>query len=90
VEFEWDKRKASANLKKHRVDFADAAIVFNDDRAVTLSDDEPDEQRYITIGTDALERVLVVIYTVRGERIRIISARHASNRELAEYLRQEK
>lgn len=77
MEFEWDQRKASANLRKHGVDFADAATVFHDDRVVTLSDD-PDERRYITIGMDALGRVLVVIYAMRGERTRIISARHAA------------
>jgi uncharacterized DUF497 family protein len=86
VEFEWDQRKASTNLRKHAVDFADAATVLYDDRAITLSDDEVDEQRYITIGTDGLGRVLVVIYTLRGERVRIISARLSNRRERATYM----
>ncbi len=85
MEFEWDERKAQANLRKHRVDFADAATVFEDDRAVTVADDDPEEERYATLGTDALGRVLVVAYTMRGERIRMISARRATKRERAEY-----
>jgi uncharacterized DUF497 family protein len=85
VEFEWDERKARTNLRRHRVDFADAATVFEDDRAVTVTDEAPDEERYSTIGLDALGRELVVIYTVRGRRIRIISARRATRRERAEY-----
>jgi uncharacterized DUF497 family protein len=55
--FEWDERKARTNLRRHRVDFADAATVFEDVRAVTIVDEEPDEEHYATIGTDALGRV---------------------------------
>jgi uncharacterized DUF497 family protein len=57
--------------EKHRVDFADAATVFEDNRAVTVAEDDPEGQRYVTIGMDALARVLVLVYTMRGERIRI-------------------
>ncbi len=85
VGFEWDERKAKANLRKHRVDFADAATIFEDERAVTVAEDDPEEERYTTIGTDALARVLVVVYTMRGEHIRIIPARRATRRERAEY-----
>jgi uncharacterized DUF497 family protein len=85
VGFEWDERKARANLQKHNVDFADAATVFEDDRAVTVTIDDAEEERYITLGIDALGRVLVVVYTMRGTRIRIISARRATRRERAEY-----
>ena len=87
MEFEWDEGKAQLNLRKHRVDFADAATMFDDNRAVTVGDDDPEEERYVTIGMDALGRVLVVAYTMRGERIRIISARLAARRERAEYER---
>jgi uncharacterized protein len=83
--FEWDERKARANLRKHKVDFADAATIFEDDQAVTVTEEAVQEERYITLGKDALDRVLVVIYTMRGERIRIISARRATRRERAEY-----
>ena len=85
MEFEWDESKARANLRKHGVDFADAATMFDDNRAVTVADDDLEEERYVTIGMDALGRVLVVAYTIRGERIRIISARRATKRERAEY-----
>jgi uncharacterized DUF497 family protein len=88
VGFEWDERKAQANLRKHRVDFADAVTMFEDVRAVTVVDDDPEEERYVTIGTDALGRVLVVAYTIRGDCIRIISARRATARERAEYEKQ--
>jgi uncharacterized protein len=88
LDFEWDERKARANLRKHRVDFADAATVFEDPRAVTVTDENLDEERYVTLGMDLLSRQLVVIYTVRGERIRIISARRATRRERADYEKQ--
>ena len=55
--------------------------MLEDELALTLDDNNSDEQRLITIGTDALGRVLVVVYTFRGEKIRIISAREATPRE---------
>ena len=85
MEFEWDERKAAANWRKHRVDFADATTIFQDDRAVTLADEDRDEERYATVGMDALGRLLVAAYTVRGDRIRIISARRATTHERARY-----
>jgi hypothetical protein len=85
VVFEWDRRKAEINLKKHAVDFADAVVVFSDDLAITLQDDSVDEERFVTVGIDALGRVLVVAYTWRGGRIRLISARRATRRERGQY-----
>ena len=85
MEFEWDPHKARTNLRKHRIDFAEAATVFEDYHSVTIVEEDPNEQRYATIGTDALGRTLVVIYTVRAGRIRIISARRATRRECADY-----
>jgi uncharacterized protein len=85
VGFEWNERKARANQRKHKVDFADAATVFEDNRAVTVAEDDPEEERYVTLGMDALGRILVVVYTLRGERIRIISARRTTRREREEY-----
>jgi uncharacterized protein len=82
---EWDPRKATANLKRHGVDFADAATVFHDEQAVTIREDAEGEERYITIGMDALGDVLVVVYTWRGGRPRLISARKAEPRELEQY-----
>jgi uncharacterized DUF497 family protein len=61
VGFEWDERKARANLRKHGIDFADAATVFQDDRAMTVADDDPGEERYATIAMDAMGRILVVV-----------------------------
>jgi hypothetical protein len=85
VDFEWDQRKAASNLRRHGVDFADAATIFEDDRALTIEDDRHDEDRFITLGTDALGQLLVVVYALRGDRIRIISARKATGRERRQY-----
>ena len=85
ADIEWDSRKAAANLKKHGVDFADAATVLHDDQAITIRDDEAGEERYVTIGMDAVARILVVIYTWRGSRPRLISARTATPQERREY-----
>lgn len=85
MEFEWDPRKAAANLRKHGIDFADAATVLYDELAVTVPDDRANEDRFVTIGMDALGRVLVVVYTWRGERARLISARQATTRERRQY-----
>lgn len=85
VELEWDDNKAIVNRRSHGVDFADAATVFDDPLAVTMSDTSTDEERFLTLATDALGRVLVVIYTWRGETIRLISARKATNRERQQY-----
>jgi uncharacterized protein len=82
---EWDPRKAAANIKKHGVDFADAATVLYDERAITIRDDEEEEERYVTIGMDALDRVLVLVYTWRGDRLRLISARRATAQERRQY-----
>jgi len=86
VSFEWDPAKAAANLEKHGVDFADAVSVLSDDFALTVQDpDSESEERFVSLGTDAYERLLVVVYTWRDERIRIISARRATGRERRRY-----
>jgi uncharacterized DUF497 family protein len=85
ADVEWDSRKAAANLRKHGVDFADAATVLHDDHAITIRDDEAGEQRYVTIGMDALARILVVVYTWRGDLPRLISARQAKPQERQQY-----
>ncbi len=82
---EWDPRKASANFKKHGVDFADAATVLHDEQADTIREDAEGEERYVTIGMDALGNVLVVVYTWRGYRPRLISARKADPKEREQY-----
>lgn len=83
--YQWDKDKAAANLRKHGIDFADAVSVFSDDLAITTPDERFDEERFITIGLDALGRVLVVAYTWRGQKIRLISARSATRQERRQY-----
>jgi uncharacterized DUF497 family protein len=86
--FEWDEEKAKANLKKHRVDFDEAATVLSDPFSITILDPDhsADEQRYIDIGSSAAGRVLVVVYAERGSNLRIISCRKAtlSERKLYE------
>jgi uncharacterized DUF497 family protein len=83
-EFEFDPAKAKANLRKHGVAFSDAEQALRDPNALTIEDAEGEgegEQRFITLGMDALGRILVVIHAQRGERVRIISARKASRGE---------
>jgi hypothetical protein len=83
---EWDSRKAATNLRKHGIDVADAVAVLDDEGAITvpevLSGDEP---RSVTLGMDALGRVLVAVYTWREDRIRLISARPATAGERQQY-----
>jgi uncharacterized DUF497 family protein len=83
---EWDEGKAEGNRRKHGIDFAHAATVLHDDLAITACDDTSPETRYVIIGSDALQRVLVVIFTWRGTLARIISARRATRRERKTYL----
>ena len=85
MELEWDARKAAGNLRKHGVDFADAATVVYDDQAITIPEERSGEERFVTIGMDALGRILVVVYTWRDERLRLISARKATPRERRQY-----
>jgi uncharacterized DUF497 family protein len=87
MEFVWDREKARQNVAKHGVRFADAVLVLDDPYAITIADheSEPTEARWVTLGADAQGRVLVVVYTYRGEDIRLISARPAEPRELKEY-----
>ena len=78
MEFEFDPEKARSNQRKHGVSFAHAEQALRDDMAVTIEDpDSIDEQRFVTLGMDALGRLLVVIHTQRDERTRLISARKA-------------
>ena len=83
--YQWDNDKATANLRKHGIDFADAVSVFSDDLAITIPDERFDEERFITVGMDAFSRVLVVVYTWRGNEIRLISARKATRPERKQY-----
>ncbi len=83
--FEWDARKERAHRRKHRVSFINAAYVLFDVRGVTEIQDEAGETRFATVGMDDLGRTLVVVWTPRGTRVRIITARQATSRERADY-----
>ncbi len=86
MEVEWDPGKQRANLKKHGVEFADAVAVLEDERGFFLREPfSDDEERWIAVGMDALGRVLFVVYVWRGEKIRLISARHATPAERQRY-----
>ncbi len=86
VQIEFDPAKARTNLAKHKVSFAHAEQALRDPYAVTIEDpDAEDEQRFVTLGMDALGRILVVVHTPREDRVRLISARKASRGEAAQY-----
>ena len=87
LSFEWDARKARANLKKHGVSFEEAKTIFNDPQALTFPDSEHSngEQRYLSIGLSARGRVLVVVHTDRDQNTRLISCRRATPRERVAY-----
>ena len=86
VDVGWDPEKAKTNLKKHRIRFSDAEMVLSDPNALTREDiDAEGEQRFVTVGTDANGRILVVVYAHRGENIRLISARTATKGERKSY-----
>jgi uncharacterized DUF497 family protein len=91
VEFEWDPRKAVANLKKHGVSFDEAAQAFSDEDGVEFYDDShsAEEIRYQLLGLSD-QRLLFVGYTVRGEVIRIITARKANARQTKYYNEQKR
>ena len=86
MEYEWDPAKAKANLRKHRISFADAALALEDPRALTVADpDASGEQRFVSLGSDPNGRVLVTVFTPRGRRTRIISSRKATRNERRAY-----
>jgi hypothetical protein len=85
--FEWDPNKASHNLAKHGVSFEEAQTAFDDN--LFLAFEDPDhsagERRYILTGQSSRARLLVVAYTERRNKIRVISAREATRRERRAY-----
>jgi uncharacterized DUF497 family protein len=87
VRFEWDPKKAAANLKKHGVTFQEAATVFGDPLAITFQDPDhsKDEERHLTFGLSLQKRLIVVSHTERGDRTRIISARPMDREERVIY-----
>ena len=85
--FTWDPKKAQANLRKHGLDFREAATIFGDSLSVTFPDEEhsASERRFLIIGASARGRVLVVSHVEAESQVRIISARTATRRERAFY-----
>ena len=82
----YDPAKAAANLKKHKVSFADAEGALEDPLAVTIRDpDAQGEERLITIGSGNAGELLVVVYTEREDGFRLISARRATRKERKQY-----
>ncbi|HMK77441.1 MAG TPA: BrnT family toxin [Thermodesulfobacteriota bacterium] len=75
----WDIKKGATNIRNHGIEFSHGATVLDDPMAVTIEDTRHGEQRFVTVGSDVLGRVLVVVYAYSGEEeIRLISARRAT------------
>ncbi len=90
MKFEWDENKNQLNIRKHGINFRDAAYVFSDPFALNIPDDEHsnNEERWLLLGQNLNEQVLLVVHTFRcGDVIRIISARKATANEKATYLK---
>ena len=87
LRFEWNHKKALLNIRKHGIAFEEASTVFGDSLSLTIPDTfhSIGEDRFITIGTSAKGRILVVVHTDRYDVIRIISARKAAKSERNQY-----
>jgi uncharacterized DUF497 family protein len=84
----WDPDKAKSNLKKHGVDFADAAVSLEDPNALTITDNEASEYRFKTLALSPNTSILLIVHAEQDEEtIRIISARHAEKDEEQQYFR---
>ena len=85
--FEWDLSKAKENIKIHGVSFDEASTVFRDTLSLTIYDPQhsDEEDRLILIGSSCKNRLLVIVHTERGDKIRIISARKATKKERKQY-----
>lgn len=87
MKIEWDATKAESNRRKHGIDFEEAASCLLDPRAIALEDERAElETRWVLVGLSSRLRLLTVVYTLRSEeRIRLISARKATRREVESY-----
>ncbi len=85
--FEWDTNKAKENIKVHGVSFDEASTAFKDDLSLTIYDPlhSDEEDRFVLIGNSINNRLLVIVHTERGNKIRIISARKATKKERKQY-----
>jgi uncharacterized DUF497 family protein len=89
LQFEWDDDKAASNLAKHRISFEEAATVFRDPFALIFDDETHaiKEQREIIIGHSTRNRLLLVCFIERGDKLRLFSARSATRKERRDYER---
>ncbi|MBK8097735.1 MAG: BrnT family toxin [Planctomycetes bacterium] len=87
LNFEWDEGKAASNRRKHGVPFDEASTAFGDPFSITIPDPlhSEREDRFVLIGESFRGRLLVVVHTARGDRIRLISARLATPSERRTY-----
>jgi uncharacterized DUF497 family protein len=88
LQFEWEKNKALANEKKHKISFKEATTVFGDPLAVTIPDplhSAAEEARFVTVGLSYRQKLILVVHCDRDEKIRVISARKATKRERESY-----
>lgn len=85
IDFEWDPHKDFSNQRKHGVGFVEASTVFGDPLSITIQDSAADEERFVIVGMSSEQRLLIVVHTVRQERIRLISARSATKHERRNY-----
>ena len=86
MDFAWDPAKARSNLTKHGISFSDVETAFYDQYAISMPDPGASaEERFVLVGMDALGTIVVVVYTYRGDSIRIISARRATKSERKSY-----
>jgi hypothetical protein len=85
--FEWDPEKALRNIKVHGISFDEASTAFRDPLSKTIDDPlhSGEEERFVLVGQSIRGRLLVVVHAERGDRIRIISARLATNKERVRY-----
>ncbi|SNT29897.1 hypothetical protein SAMN05421770_10734 [Granulicella rosea] len=83
----WDEKKRLANLAKHRLDFADAYVVYENPEKITVVTNRNEEQRYADVAViQVVQTYLTLVYVERGADVRIISFRNASRKERRRYL----
>lgn len=85
MQIEFDPVKAASNVRKHGISFEEGATALLDEAALAMEDDSEGEHRWVLLGMSVQGRLLVVVYTLRGDTIRLISVRKADKREEHDY-----